>query len=159
MINKFTFDNGLRLLHVEDKTTPMVVVNTLYNVGSKHENPNQTGVAHLFEHLMFEGSKHVDEFDKYVQKAGGENNAFTSPDITNYYDVVPASNLELALWLESDRMKFMNLSEKTLKVQKDVVCEEFKQRYLTKPYADVWLELRPILFENHPYSWLQLGKT
>jgi predicted Zn-dependent peptidase len=136
----------------------MVVVNTLYNVGARDEDPEKTGFAHLFEHLMFGGSINVPEFDTPLQQSGGENNAFTSNDITNYYDVLPRQNIETALWLESDRMLSLAFTPKSLEVQRSVVIEEFKQRYLNQPYGDVWLELRPLAYTKHPYAWATIGK-
>ncbi len=155
---RFILDNGLRVLFHHDPTTPMAVVNTLYDVGARDENPAKTGFAHLFEHLMFGGSINIEDFDKPLQKAGGESNAFTSNDITNYYDVIPSYNLETALWLESDRMLSLAFTEKSLEVQRQVVVEEFKQRYLNQPYGDVWLKLRPLAYKNHPYKWATIGK-
>lgn len=136
----------------------MAVVNVLYDVGARDEDEAQTGFAHLFEHLMFGGSVNIPEFDTPLQLAGGENNAFTSNDITNYYDVLPAKNIETALWLESDRMLSLAFTDKSLEVQRSVVIEEFKQRYLNQPYGDVWLELRPLAYEVHPYKWATIGK-
>ncbi len=156
--NRFTLDNGLKVLVHEDKTTPMAVVNILYDVGARDENPEQTGFAHLFEHLMFGGSANVPEYDEPLLRVGGENNAFTSNDITNYYITLPSVNLETAFWLESDRMLSLAFSEKSLEVQRNVVCEEFKQRYLNQPYGDVWLKLRPLIYKKHPYSWATIGK-
>src|SRR5690606_37630761 len=160
MINydKFTLENGLTVLFHKDVTTPMAVVNTLYDVGARDESEEQTGFAHLFEHLMFGGSINIPDFDTPLQNAGGENNAFTSNDITNYYDVVPAQNLETALWLESDRMLSLAFTDKSLEVQRSVVIEEFKQRYLNQPYGDVWLQLRPLAYKVHPYKWATIGK-
>ncbi len=155
---KFKLENGLTVLFHKDTTTPMAVVNTLYDVGARDEDENKTGFAHLFEHLMFGGSVNIPEFDTPLQQAGGENNAFTSNDITNYYDVVPSQNLETALWLESDRMLSLAFTPKSLEVQRNVVIEEFKQRYLNQPYGDVWLELRPLAYEKHPYRWATIGK-
>lgn len=155
---KFTLENGLRVLVHEDYTTPMAVLNILYDVGAKDENPNQTGFAHLFEHLMFGGSINIPSYDEPLQLVGGENNAFTSNDITNYYITLPAANLETAFWLESDRMLNLAFSEKSLEVQRNVVCEEFKQRYLNQPYGDVWLKLRPLVYKKHPYQWATIGK-
>ncbi|MBC8052483.1 MAG: insulinase family protein [Sphingobacteriaceae bacterium] len=156
--NQFTLDNGLKVIVHEDFTTPMAVVNILYDVGARDENPEQTGFAHLFEHLMFGGSVNIPSYDEPLQRVGGENNAFTSNDITNYYITLPAVNLETAFWLESDRMLSLAFSEKSLEVQKNVVCEEFKQRYLNQPYGDVWLKLRPIVYKKHPYRWATIGK-
>src|SRR5690606_31559042 len=155
---RFTLDNGLRVLVHEDHTTPMAVVNILYDVGSRDENPEQTGFAHLFEHLMFGGSVNIASYDEPLQRVGGINNAFTSNDITNYFIQLPAANLETAFWLESDRMIGLAFSEKSLEVQRNVVCEEFKQRYLNQPYGDVWLKLRPLAYKTHPYKWATIGK-
>lgn len=155
---KFQLENGLRVLFHQDETTPMAVVNVLYDVGARDENENKTGFAHLFEHLMFGGSINIPEFDTPLQLAGGENNAYTSNDITNYYDVLPLENIETALWLESDRMLSLAFTEKSLEVQRQVVIEEFKQRYLNQPYGDVWLELRPLIYQKHPYRWATIGK-
>ncbi len=155
---RFKLDNGLTVLFHQDITTPLAVVNTLYDVGARDEDEHRTGFAHLFEHLMFGGSINVPVFDGPLQLAGGENNAFTSNDITNYYDVLPAQNLETALWLESDRMLSLAFTPKSLEVQRNVVIEEFKQRYLNQPYGDVWLELRPLCYEKHPYKWATIGK-
>ncbi|WP_442795597.1 M16 family metallopeptidase [Pelobium manganitolerans] len=155
---KFTLSNGLKVIVHEDYTTPMAVLNILYDVGARDENPEQTGFAHLFEHLMFGGSVNIPSYDEPLQRVGGENNAFTSNDITNYYITLPASNLETAFWLESDRMLSLAFSEKSLEVQRNVVCEEFKQRYLNQPYGDVWLKLRPLVYKNHPYQWATIGK-
>lgn len=155
---RFTLENGLRVLVHEDDTTPMAVLNILYDVGARDENPEQTGFGHLFEHLMFGGSINIPSYDEPLQRVGGENNAFTSNDITNYYLTLPASNLETAFWLESDRMLSLAFSEKSLEVQKNVVCEEFKQRYLNQPYGDVWLKLRPLVYKKHPYRWATIGK-
>jgi zinc protease len=156
---KFTLENGLRVIFHKDETTPMAVVNTLYDVGARDENPEKTGFAHLFEHLMFGGSVNIPDFDMPLQRAGGESNAFTSNDITNYYDVLPAQNIETALWLESDRMLSLAFTEKSLETQRSVVIEEFKQRYLNQPYGDVWLKLRPLAYEKHPYQWATIGKV
>ena len=160
MINfeRFTLDNGLKVLFHQDNTTPLAVVNVLYDVGARDESEDKTGFAHLFEHLMFGGSINIPEFDTPLQLAGGENNAFTSNDITNYYDVLPAENIETALWLESDRMLSLAFTPKSLEVQRSVVIEEFKQRYLNQPYGDVWLELRPLAYKEHPYKWATIGK-
>jgi predicted Zn-dependent peptidase len=154
----FTLDNGLRVYVHEDHTTPIAAVNILYNVGSKDEDESKTGFAHLFEHLMFGGSKHVPVYDEPLQRVGGENNAFTSPDITNYYITLPAVNLETAFWLESDRMMSLSFEPRVLEVQRKVVVEEFKQRYLNQPYGDVWLRLRPLAYQVHPYRWATIGK-
>ncbi|MEB0260388.1 MULTISPECIES: pitrilysin family protein [unclassified Mucilaginibacter] len=157
--NRFTLDNGLRVIVHEDSTTPMAVLNILYDVGARDENPGQTGFAHLFEHLMFGGSVNIPNYDGPLQRVGGENNAFTSNDITNYYITLPSANLETAFWLESDRMLSLAFSEKSLEVQRNVVIEEFKQRYLNQPYGDVWLKLRPMVYKSHPYQWATIGKT
>lgn len=156
--DKFTLNNGLRVIFHKEELSPMAVVNTLYDVGARDEDENKTGFAHLFEHLMFGGSVNIPEFDTPLQQAGGENNAFTSNDITNYYDVLPAENLETALWLESDRMLSLAFTPKSLEVQRNVVIEEFKQRYLNQPYGDVWLQLRPLAYQAHPYKWATIGK-
>ncbi len=160
MINyeHFTLKNGLEVYVHEDHTTPMAAVNILYNVGSRDEDEKKTGFAHLFEHLMFGGSKNIPSYDEPLQKVGGENNAFTSPDITNYYITLPSKNIETAFWLESDRMMSLSFDEKVLEVQRKVVIEEFKQRYLNQPYGDVWLKLRPLIYEKHPYRWATIGK-
>ncbi len=155
---RFKLENGLRVIFHHDPTTPMAVVNTLYDVGARDESPDQTGFAHLFEHLMFGGSVNIPDFDEPLQRAGGESNAFTSNDITNYYNVLPAHNLETALWLESDRMLSLAFTPKSLEVQRNVVIEEFKQRYLNQPYGDVWLNLRPLAYKVHPYQWATIGK-
>nr|WP_294895565.1 pitrilysin family protein [uncultured Pedobacter sp.] len=156
---RFTLENGLKVLVHEDHTTPMAVLNILYDVGARDENPEQTGFAHLFEHLMFGGSVNIPSYDEPLQRVGGENNAFTSNDMTNYYITLPAVNLETAFWLESDRMLSLAFSEKSLEVQRNVVCEEFKQRYLNQPYGDVWLKLRPLVYKDHPYQWATIGKS
>jgi zinc protease len=155
---KFILNNGLRVLVHEDHTTPMAVLNILYDVGARDEQEDKTGFAHLFEHLMFGGSINIPSYDEPLQRVGGENNAFTSNDITNYYITLPAVNLETAFWLESDRMLSLAFSEKSLEVQKNVVCEEFKQRYLNQPYGDVWLKLRPLVYKKHSYQWPTIGK-
>lgn len=155
---RFTLNNGLRVLVHEDKSTPMAVLNILYDVGARDEEPDKTGFAHLFEHLMFGGSVNIPQFDLPLQRVGGESNAFTSNDITNYYITLPAINLETAFWLESDRMLSLAFSEKSLETQKQVVSEEFKQRYLNQPYGDVWLKLRPLAYKQHPYKWATIGK-
>ncbi|MEO5943037.1 MAG: pitrilysin family protein, partial [Ferruginibacter sp.] len=155
---RFTLDNGLRLLVHEDKSTPMVVLNVLYDVGARDEDPGQTGFAHLFEHLMFGGSVNVPSYDEPLQVAGGENNAFTSNDITNYHCELPAENAETAFWLESDRMLSLAFGKKSLEVQRKVVCEEFKEHYINKPYGDVWHKLRELTYTTHPYRWMTIGK-
>ena len=156
--NRFTLANGLRVIVHEDHTTPMAVLNILYDVGARDEDPDQTGFAHLFEHLMFGGSINIPQYDEPLQRVGGENNAFTSNDITNYYITLPSVNIETAFWLESDRMLSLAFSEKSLEVQRNVVIEEFKQRYLNQPYGDVWLKLRPMVYKKHPYQWATIGK-
>jgi len=156
--NRFTLANGLRVLVHEDDTTPMAVLNILYDVGARDEEADKTGFAHLFEHLMFGGSVNIPSYDEPLQRVGGENNAFTSNDITNYYITLPAVNLETAFWLESDRMLSLSFSEKSLETQRNVVCEEFKQRYLNQPYGDVWLKLRPLAYKEHPYQWATIGQ-
>jgi zinc protease len=160
MINyhRFTLNNGLRVIFHQDKSTPIVCVNTLYDVGSKDESPERTGFAHLFEHLMFGGSINIPSYDEPLQRVGGQNNAFTSVDITNYYLTVPAANIETGLWLESDRMLSLAFTEKSLEVQRNVVVEEFKQNYLNQPYGDVWLLLRPLAYKAHPYRWATIGE-
>lgn len=155
---KFVLENGLRVIVHQDKSTPLACINILYDVGSRDENPEQTGFAHLFEHLMFGGSVNVPNYDEPLQRVGGENNAFTTNDITNYYLTLPADNLETGFWLESDRMLSLAFSEKSLEVQRNVVIEEFKQRYLNQPYGDVWLLLRPLAYKVHPYKWDTIGK-
>lgn len=152
-------DNGLTVICHTDRSTPFVSVNVLYKVGSRNEQPDKTGFAHLFEHLMFSGSTHVDDYDRYVQLAGGDSNAYTTNDLTNYYITIPAANIETALWLESDRMGGLRFSQQALDVQKQVVVEEFKQRYLNNPYGDVWLKLRPLAYKVHPYRWPTIGKS
>jgi len=156
--NKFTLDNGLKVLVHKDTTTPVVTLNILYNVGAKDETPELTGFAHLFEHLMFGGSVNIPKYDEPLQKVGGENNAFTNNDITNYYLSIPKENMETAFWIESDRMLDLAFSEKSLEVQRNVVIEEFNQRYLNQPYGDLWLLLRPLVFQKHPYQWATIGK-
>lgn len=155
----FTLDNGLKVIFHQDKTTPLAVMNVLYDVGAKDEDENKTGFAHLFEHLMFGGSKNIPSYDTPLQRAGGECNAFTSNDITNYYDILPAQNIETAFWLESDRMLELAFTDKSLEVQRGVVIEEFKQRYLNQPYGDVWLQFLPLIYKTHPYKWATIGKS
>lgn len=156
--DKFELANGLKVIVHQDKSTPLACIDILYNVGSRDENPNQTGFAHLFEHLMFGGSVNIPSFDEPLQLVGGENNAFTTNDITNFHLTLPSENIETGFWLESDRMLSLAFSEKSLEVQRNVVIEEFKQRYLNQPYGDVWLLLRPMAFKVHPYSWDTIGK-
>ncbi|RMG81981.1 MAG: insulinase family protein [Bacteroidetes bacterium] len=157
--SRFELDNGLRVLIHEDKSTPMVAVNILYDVGSRDESPDQTGFAHLFEHLMFGGSANVPDFDEPIQMAGGDNNAFTNNDITNFYEVLPAENLEVALWLESDRMLSLNFDQRVLDVQRKVVVEEFKETCLNQPYGDAWHHIAEMAYQVHPYRWPTIGKT
>ncbi|MCX6292944.1 MAG: pitrilysin family protein [Sphingobacteriales bacterium] len=156
---KFILDNGLRVLVHEDKSTPMAVLNVLYDVGAKDESFDKTGFAHLFEHLMFGGSKNIPSYDEPLQVAGGENNAFTTNDLTNYYCQLPAENIETAFWLESDRMLSLAFSKKSLEVQRKVVCEEFKEHYINKPYGDVWHKMRELAYTTHPYRWMTIGAS
>ncbi len=156
--SEFTLDNGLRVIVHEDPTVEIAVLNILYDVGSRDEHPDKTGFAHLFEHLMFGGSANIPNYDEPLQKVGGENNAFTNTDVTNYYLMVPAANLETGFWLESDRMLSLSFDPQVLDVQRKVVIEEFKQRYLNQPYGDVWLRLRPLVYRKHPYQWATIGK-
>lgn len=155
---KFELKNGLKVIVHQDETTPIVAFNLLYNVGARDEDENKTGFAHLFEHLMFGGSVNIPNFDEPLQFVGGDNNAFTSNDITNYYITVPKNNLETAFWLESDRMLSLAFTEKSLEVQRQVVIEEFKQTCLNQPYGDVWSLLRPMVYKKHPYQWATIGK-
>ncbi|MFW6019169.1 MAG: M16 family metallopeptidase [Bacteroidales bacterium] len=155
---RYQLKNGLKLLVHQDDQVDIAAVNLMYNVGSRDEDPDITGLAHLFEHLMFEGSEHIPVFDRALEVAGGENNAFTNSDITNYYITLPAVNLETALWLESDRMKALKLTQEKLDIQKSVVIEEFKQRYLNQPYGDVWSLARMLSYKVHPYQWSTIGK-
>jgi predicted Zn-dependent peptidase len=156
---RFTLDNGLKLIVHQDNTTPLIAVNVLYDVGARDEDPDRTGFAHLFEHLMFEGSVNVSEYDNELQLAGGENNAFTTNDITNYYLTIPKQNIETALWLESDRMLELAFSQEKLDIQKNVVSEEYRQSYLNQPYGDVWALLRSLVYKVHPYQWSTIGKS
>lgn len=155
---KFELPNGLKVLVHEDTSTPLVAVNILYNVGARDENPERTGFAHLFEHLMFEGSKNIKNYDEPLQLAGGTNNAFTSNDITNYYLTLPAENIETAFWLESDRMNGLAFSQEKLEIQQKVVIEEYKQSYLNQPYGDIWLLLHPLCYQTHSYKWPTIGE-
>jgi zinc protease len=155
---KFKLENGLTVIVHVDKTSPLAAVNLLYNVGARDEDSERTGFAHLFEHLMFGGSENIPDYDNVVQQIGGSNNAFTTNDITNYYLTLPSGNLESAFWLESDRMNKLNFSTKSLDVQRNVVIEEFKQRYLNQPYGDAMLLLRPLAYKTHPYLWATIGK-
>ncbi|MBS1601240.1 MAG: insulinase family protein [Bacteroidetes bacterium] len=154
---KFSLANGLRVIVHEDVSTPMVVVNVLYDVGARDEDPKRTGFAHLFEHLMFGGSVNIEDFETPLQLAGGENNAYTTNDFTNYYIQLPAENIETAFWLESDRMLSLAFSEKSLEVQRKVVMEEFKEHYINKPYGDVWFKMREMVYKKHPYRWMTIG--
>ena len=156
--DRFILDNGLRVLVHEDHSTPMAVVNVMYDVGARDENPQKTGFAHLFEHLMFGGSINIPEYDDPLQMAGGENNAYTTNDLTNYYIQLPSENIETAFWLESDRMLSLAFDEKSLDVQRKVVCEEFKEHYINKPYGDVQHKLRELAYKVHPYRWMTIGK-
>ncbi len=160
MINfrSFSLDNGLRVLVHEDKSTPLVAMNILYDVGSRDENPEMTGFAHLFEHLMFGGSVNIPDYDKPLQMVGGDNNAFTNNDITNYYLTIPSQNIETGFWLESDRMLELDFSQKNLDTQKNVVIEEYNQRYINQPYGDAILHLRPLAYKVHPYRWPTIGR-
>lgn len=154
---KFILDNGLTLLVTEDNSTPLVSVNILYDVGSRDEDPRRTGFAHLFEHLMFGGTELVPDYDSIVSRSGGESNAFTNNDFTNYYVTLPAQYLETALWLESDRMRKLDFSQRSLSVQQSVVTEEYNYRYINQPYGDKWLLLRPLCYKVHPYRWCTIG--
>lgn len=154
---KFEIANGLKVLVHQDVSTPMAVVNVLYDVGARDEDPAKTGFAHLFEHLMFGGSSNIPTYDEPLQLAGGDNNAFTTNDLTNYYCQLPAENLETAFWLESDRMLSLAFSKKSLEVQRKVVCEEFKEHYINKPYGDVWHKMRELAYTVHPYRWMTIG--
>jgi zinc protease len=155
--DQFVLGNGLQVIIHEDSTLPIAAFNLLYKVGSRNEHPDKTGFAHLFEHLMFGGSKNIGVYDEHLQQVGGENNAFTTPDFTNYYITLPVINLETAFWLESDRMLGLSFDPRVLEVQRKVVIEEFKQRYLNQPYGDVWLKLRPLAYRQHPYRWPTIG--
>src|SRR3982751_1076864 len=155
---RFTLANGLRVVVHRDESTPMAVMNIMYDVGARDEDPAQTGFAHLFEHLMFGGSINITNYDEPLQMAGGENNAYTTNDLTNYYIQLPSENLETAFWLESDRMLSLAFSEKSLDVQRKVVCEEFKEHYLNKPYGDVGFKIRELAYKEHPYRWMTIGK-
>jgi zinc protease len=156
--DRFELANGLRVLVHEDASTPMVVVDVLYDVGARDEDPKKTGFAHLFEHLMFGGSVNIGDFETPLQLAGGENNAYTTNDFTNYHIQLPAENIATAFWLESDRMLSLAFSERSLEVQRKVVIEEFKEHYINKPYADAWFKLRELVYTKHPYRWMTIGK-
>jgi predicted Zn-dependent peptidase len=155
---RFKLANGLTVIVHRDVSTPMVVLDILYDVGARDEDPERTGFAHLFEHLMFGGSINIPDYDEPLQVAGGENNAYTTNDLTNYYCQLPLENIETAFWLESDRMLSLAFSEKSLDVQRKVVCEEFKEHYLNKPYGDAWLLIREMAYTSHPYRWMTIGK-
>jgi predicted Zn-dependent peptidase len=155
--SQHTLDNGLRVVIHEDKSTPVVALNMLYNVGSRDDRPHRTGCAHLFEHLMFGGSRNAPSYDDPIQYAGGESNAFTNTDVTNFFCVLPASNFELGLFLEADRMQYLKLNKRHLEVEKQVVCEEFKETCLGEPYGDVWHLLSALAYQNHPYKWPVIG--
>lgn len=157
-VNHYTLPNGLRIVHNEDNSTQMVALNLLYDVGARDEDPEHTGFAHLFEHLMFGGSVNIPDYDTPVQNAGGENNAWTNNDITNYYITLPYQNVETGFWLESDRMLSLDFSPQSLEVQRQVVIEEFKQRNLNQPYGDASHLLREMAYQTHPYRWPTIGK-
>ena len=157
-VNRHVLDNGLRIVHNEDTSTQMIALNLLYDVGARDEHPEHTGFAHLFEHLMFGGSVNIPDYDTPVQKAGGENNAWTNNDMTNYYITLPCKNAEIGFWLESDRMLSLDFNEKSLEIQKNVVTEEFKQRNLNQPYGDVSHIIRDMAYKTHPYRWPTIGK-
>jgi zinc protease len=157
--DRFQLSNGLRVLVHEDHSTPMAVVNVLYDIGARDEDPKKTGFAHLFEHLMFGGSVNIEDFETPLQLAGGENNAYTTNDFTNYYIQLPAENIETAFYLESDRMLSLAFSEKSLEVQRKVVCEEFKEHYINKPYGDAWFKMRELVYTRHPYRWMTIGSN
>lgn len=160
MINfeKYSLANGLRLIVHQDKTTPMIAIDVVYDVGARDESPQQTGFAHLFEHLMFSGSLNAESYDEPLQRAGGDNNAYTTNDLTSYHCQLPAVNLETALWLESDRMLSLNFNENSLQVQQKVVSEEFKEHYINRPYGMVWHQLRSLAYKKHPYKWMTIGQ-
>ena len=155
---RFSLANGLRVIVHQDNSTPMAVVDVMYDVGARDEDPDRTGFAHLFEHLMFGGSLNIESYDEPLQMAGGENNAYTTNDLTNYYIQLPVENLETAFWLESDRMLSLAFGEKSLDVQRKVVCEEFKEHYINKPYGDAWHKIRELAYKTHPYRWMTIGK-
>ena len=155
--NEFGLDNGLKVIVNRDNKTPLVAVNLLYKVGAKNEDPQATGFAHLFEHLMFSGSKNFQSYDQACQMMGGESNAFTNNDFTNYYLTLPADFLPYALDLEADRMQNLNINAQSLEVQRNVVIEEFKQRYINQPYGDLWTEIRRLAYKVHPYKWQTIG--
>ena len=150
--------NGLNIIVCRDLSTPMAALDICYHVGSKNEDFEHTGFSHLFEHLMFGGSKNIPDFDLPLQNAGGENNAYTTNDLTNYYLTLPSANLEIGFWLESDRMLELAFSQEGLEIQQNVVIEEFKQRTLNRPYGDVWPLVRELAYEIHPYRWPVIGR-
>ena len=155
---RFELKNGLKVLVHEDDSSPLAVMDIIYNVGARDEDYSMTGFAHLFEHLMFGGSVNIPTYDKPLEAASGNNNAFTSNDLTNYYLTIPSTNIETGFWLESDRMLSLAFSEKSLEVQRSVVIEEYRQRYLNQPYGDAWLHLRPLAYKVHPYRWPTIGR-
>jgi len=157
--DKLILDNGLKIIVHKDSSTPIIAMNILYNVGARDEDPEKTGFAHLFEHLMFGGSRNIPQYDIAINRAGGEYNAFTNNDITNYYLTLPQQSIETAFWLESDRMDDLAFSSDSLKTQRNVVVEEYKQSYLNQPYGNVWLLLRPLAYLVHPYQWPTIGKN
>ena len=157
-VNRYLLSNGLRVIHEEDRTTQMVALNILYNVGARDEHPDHTGFAHLFEHLMFGGSLHIPDYDTPIQIAGGENNAWTNNDLTNFYLTLPKQNIETGFWLESDRMLSLSFNPNSLDVQRQVVIEEFKQRCLNQPYGDAGHLMRAMAYKVHPYQWPTIGK-
>ncbi|MEA1878489.1 MAG: pitrilysin family protein [Bacteroidota bacterium] len=156
--HEHTLANGLKIIVHPDQASELAAINMIYDVGARDENPEKTGFAHLFEHLMFGGSANIPVFDEPLQLVGGENNAFTNNDFTNYYITLPHQNLETAFWLESDRMLQLDFSQSKLDIQKKVVIEEFNQRYFNQPYGDIWLLLRPLAYKIHPYQWATIGK-
>lgn len=156
---RFVLDNGLRVLIHQDESTPLAALNVLYDAGSRVEQPGKTGMAHLFEHLMFSGTKQIPDFDEAIQMAGGDANAFTNADITNFYEMIPAANLETALWLEADRMQGLTLKKRKVQVQKKVVIEEFKESCLDQPYGNVWHLIAALAYKAHPYRWPTIGQT
>ena len=157
--DRFVLPNGMKVLVHRDTSSPLATFNIMYNVGSRDENPQKTGFAHLFEHLMFEGTQNVPDFDGALYLAGGESNAYTNADTTDYYLTLPSANLETAFWLESDRMQSLSLTESVFNTARQVVIEEFNQRYLNQPYGDIWLQLRPLAYRIHPYRWPTIGAS
>jgi len=158
-LEHFSLDNGLQVVVHEDPRSLVVGVNVMYQVGAKDEDPARTGIAHFLEHLMFSGSKHIPVYDTPLQAVGGSNNAYTSSDVTSYHCTVPASNLETAFWLESDRMFALSLHPTSFAIQKKVVMEEFKEIHLNQPYGDAWLLLSSLAYVAHPYQWPIIGKS